>query len=94
MQHYGRSCFGGVYFFHLTVLIFLIIDYKKKLITFHSMSQVCLVLLEELYLSGGFCGYVFAMYNTTVANTNFIISTQILFLSNFWLFIFKRKDFH
>ena len=26
-----------------------------------------------IVLSFGFCGYVFAMYNTTVANTNFII---------------------
>ena len=45
-------------------------------------------------LSFGFCGYVFAMYNTSVANTNFIISLQILFLSNFWLLIFKRNNFN
>ena len=45
----------------------------------------------ELILSIGFCGYVFAMYNTTVANTNFIISLQILFLAIFGFFFLKEK---
>ena len=49
------------------------------------------VLLVELILSIGFCGYVFAMYNTTVANTNFIISLQILFLAIFGYFFLKEK---
>ena len=44
-----------------------------------------------LILSIGFCGYVFAMYNTTVANTNFIISLQILFLAIFGFFFLKEK---
>ena len=44
-----------------------------------------------IILSFGFCGYVFAMYNTTVANTNFIISLQILFLAIFGYFILKEK---
>ena len=42
-------------------------------------------------MSFGFCGYVFAMYNTTVANTNFIISTQILFLAVFGYLFLKEK---
>ena len=42
-------------------------------------------------MSFGFCGYVFAMYNTTVANTNFIISLQILFLAVFGYFFLKEK---
>ena len=45
----------------------------------------------ELFLSFGFCGYVFAMYNTTVANTNFIISLQILFLAILGYFFLKEK---
>ena len=44
-----------------------------------------------LILSFGFCGYVFAMYNTTVANTNFIISLQILFLKIFGYFFLNEK---
>ena len=44
-----------------------------------------------IVLSFGFCGYVFAMYNTTVANTNFIISLQILFLAVFGYFFLKEK---
>ena len=41
--------------------------------------------------SSGFCGYVFAMYNTTVANTNFIIQTQTIFLAIFGYFFLKEK---
>ena len=44
-----------------------------------------------IILSFGFCGYVFAMYNTTVANTNFIISLQILFLAVFGYLFLKEK---
>ena len=72
-------------FFSLTVLAFLIISYKKK--TFKSFYDSGLPgLFGGIILSFGFCGYVFAMYNTTVANTNFIISLQILFLAVFGFF--------
>ena len=47
--------------------------------------------LGGIILSIGFCGYVFAMYNTTVANTNFIISTQVLFLALFGYLNIKEK---
>ena len=77
-------------FFSLTVLIFLIISYKKKLFTsFYESGLPGFV--GGIILSIGFCGYVFAMYNTTVANTNFIISTQILFLAIFGYFFLKEK---
>ena len=63
-------------FFTLTVLLFLIVSYKKKL--FKAFYESGLPgFFGGIILSFGFCGYVFAMYNTTVANTNFIISTQI-----------------
>ena len=39
----------------------------------------------------GFSSYVFAMYNTTVANTNFIILTQTIFLAIFGYFFLKEK---
>ena len=77
-------------FFSLTVLLFLIITYKKKL--FKAFYDSGLPgLLGGVILSFGFCGYVFAMYNTTVANTNFIISTQILFLAIFGYLFLKEK---
>ena len=77
-------------FFSLTVLAFLIISYKKK--TFKSFYESGLPgFFGGIVLSFGFCGYVFAMYNTTVANTNFIISLQILFLAIFGYFFLKEK---
>ena len=77
-------------FFSLTVLAFLIISYKKK--TFQAFYKSGLPgFFGGIILSFGFCGYVFAMYNTTVANTNFIISLQILFLAIFGYFFLKEK---
>ncbi len=77
-------------FFSLTVLTFLIITYKSKV--FKSFYDSGLPgFIGGLILSIGFCGYVFAMYNTTVANTNFIISLQILFLAIFGIFFLKEK---
>ena len=77
-------------FFTLTVLTFLIISYKKK--TFKAFVESGLPgFFGGIILSFGFCGYVFAMYNTTVANTNFIISLQILFLALFGYFFLKEK---
>ena len=77
-------------FFSLTVLTFLIISYRKK--TFYVFYESGLPgFFGGIVLSFGFCGYVFAMYNTTVANTNFIISLQILFLAVFGYFFLKEK---
>ena len=77
-------------FFTLTVLAFLVISYKKK--TFKAFTESGLPgFIGGIVLSFGFCGYVFAMYNTTVANTNFIISLQILFLAIFGYFFLKEK---
>jgi drug/metabolite transporter (DMT)-like permease len=77
-------------FFSLTVLAFLTISYKKKL--FSSFYKSGLPgFFGGIILSTGFCGYVFAMYNTTVANTNFIISTQVLFLAIFGYLFLKEK---
>jgi drug/metabolite transporter (DMT)-like permease len=82
--------FWRSFFFTLTVLFFLIISYKKQ--TFKSFYNSGFPgFLGGIILSFGFCGYVFAMYNTTVANTNFIISLQILFLAIFGYFFLKEK---
>ena len=77
-------------FFALTVLIFLIITYKKKFLSSFYASGAP-GFFGGIILSFGFCGYVFAMYNTTVANANFIISLQILFLAIFGYFFLKEK---
>ena len=77
-------------FFSLTVLTFLIITYKSKVLKSFYVSGLP-GFIGGLILSIGFCGYVFAMYNTTVANTNFIISLQILFLAIFGFFFLKEK---
>ena len=77
-------------FFSITVLAFLIISYKKE--TFKAFYASGLPgFIGGIVLSFGFCGYVFAMYNTTVANTNFIISLQILFLAIFGYIFLKEK---
>ena len=77
-------------FFSLTVLAFLTFSYKKEI--FKAFYDSGLPgFLGGIILSFGFCGYVFAMYNTTVANTNFIISLQILFLAIFGYFFLKEK---
>ena len=77
-------------FFSLTVLAFLLIIYNKKTLTSFYDSGLAGV-IGGIVLSFGFCGYVFAMYNTTVANTNFIISLQILFLALFGYIFLKEK---
>jgi len=77
-------------FFSITVLIFLIITYKKKLFNSFYLSGLPGFIAGTI-LSLGFCGYVVAMYSTTVANTNFIISLQILFLAIFGYFFLKEK---
>ena len=77
-------------FFILIVTIFLLLTYKSKVL--YAFKQSGLPgLIGGIILSSGFCGYVFAMYNTTVANTNFIIQTQILFLAIFGYIFLKEK---
>ena len=77
-------------FFSITVLAFLLITYKKKLFNSFYLSGIPGFVAGAI-LSLGFCGYVVAMYSTTVANTNFIISLQILFLAIFGYFFLKEK---
>ena len=77
-------------FFIIIVTIFLFITYKKNFFTSFKKAGVP-GLIGGIVLSSGFCGYVFAMYNTTVANTNFIIQTQTIFLAIFGYFFLKEK---
>ena len=77
-------------FFTIIVSIFLLLTYKTKVLYAFKKSGFP-GLIGGIILSSGFCGYVFAMYNTTVANTNFIIQTQILFLAIFGYIFLKEK---
>jgi len=77
-------------FFTITVLTFLLFNYKLKF--FRSILRSGIPgLLGGIILSFGYAGYVFAMYNTTVANTNFIIQTQTIFLAIFGYLFLKEK---
>ena len=77
-------------FFSIVVLVFLTISHKKNF--FRSIYKVGLPgFLGGIVLSFGYTGYVFAMYNTTVANANFIIQTQTIFLAIFGYIFLKEK---
>ena len=82
--------FWRQFFFIIVVTLFLLITYKSKI--FHAFYKSGLPgVLGGIVLACGFCSYVFAMYNTTVANTNFIIQTQTIFLAIFGYFFLKEK---
>ena len=76
-------------FFIVVVSIFLLITYKKKVISAFYNSGLP-GLIGGIILSIGFVSYVYAMYETTVANANFIIQTQTLFLAIFGYFFLKE----
>ena len=77
-------------FFILIVSIFLIATYKKQIFNVLHKSGIPGI-CGGLILGLGFSSYVFAMYNTTVANTNFIIQTQVIFLAIFGYLFLKEK---
>ena len=77
-------------FFIGVISIFLIITYKGKVLSALYKSGVP-GLIGGIILSIGFASYVFAMYETTVANANFIIQTQALFLAIFGYVFLKEK---
>ena len=82
--------FWRSFFFIIVVSIFLLLNYKKKV--FNALYSSGLPgVIGGIILSIGFVSYVFAMYETTVANTNFIIQTQTLFLAIFGFIFLKEK---
>ena len=77
-------------FFVVLVSIFLLLTYKKKV--FHALYRSGMPgFFGGIILGFGFSAYVFAMYNTTVANANFIIQTQAIFLAIFGYLFLKEK---
>ena len=77
-------------FFSIVVMFFLFLNYKKNF--FNSIYKIGIPgFFGGIVLSCGYAGYVFAMYNTTVANANFIIQTQTIFLAIFGYIFLKEK---
>ena len=77
-------------FFAIIVALYLVITYKKDF--FKSFYNSGLSgLIGGLFLGICFAAYVFSMYTTTVANTNFIITTETIFLAVFGYFFLKEK---
>ena len=77
-------------FFICVVIIFLIFNYRGNIFSVIYKSGIP-GLIGGIVLSIGFASYVFAMYETTVANTNFIIQTQTLFLAILGYIFLKEK---
>ena len=77
-------------FFVIIVALYLVISYKKNF--FKSFYNSGLSgFIGGIFLGIGFAAYVFSMYTTTVANTNFIITTETIFLAVFGYFFLKEK---
>ena len=77
-------------FFAIIVALYLIVTYKKNF--FKSFYNFGLSgFIGGIFLGIGFVAYVFSMYTTTVANTNFIITTETIFLAVFGYFFLKEK---
>jgi len=82
--------FWRQFFFAIIVVLYLLFSYKKNFFkSFYNSGFSGFI--AGLVLSVGFAAYVFSMYTTTVANTNFIITTETIFLAVFGYFFLKEK---
>jgi len=82
--------FWRQFFFSITVALYLLVTYKKNFFKSFYISGLP-GFIGGLFLATGFVAYVFSMYTTTVANTNFIITTETIFLAVFGYFLLKEK---
>tara|TARA_Y100000590_G_scaffold461034_1_gene621713 strand:+ start:322 stop:1191 length:870 start_codon:yes stop_codon:yes gene_type:complete len=77
-------------FFSIIVALYLLSTYKRNFFkAFYNSGFPGFV--AGTFLSIGFAAYVFAMYTTTVANTNFIITTETIFLAILGYFFLREK---
>ena len=82
--------FWRQFFFSITVALYLLLTYKKNFFkSFYTSGMPGFI--GGIILAIGFAAYVFSMYTTTVANTNFIITTETIFLAVFGYFFLKEK---
>ena len=82
--------FWRQFFFSVFVALYLLFTYKKNFFKSFYYSGIP-GFVGGLILAIGFAAYVFSMYTTTVANTNFIITTETIFLALFGYFFLKEK---
>ena len=82
--------FWRQFFFSLIVALYLLFTYKKNFFKSFYISGLP-GFVGGLILALGFVAYVFSMYTTTVANANFIITTETIFLALFGYFFLKEK---
>jgi len=82
--------FWRQFFFSIIVALYLLVTYKKNFFKSFYISGLP-GFIGGLFLGIGFVAYVFSMYTTTVANTNFIITTETIFLAVFGYFLLKEK---
>ena len=82
--------FWRQFFFSITVALYLLFTYKKNFFKSFYNSGIP-GFIGGLILGIGFVAYIFSMYTTTVANTNFIITTETIFLAAFGYFLLKEK---
>ena len=82
--------FWRQFFFSIIVVLYLLITYKKNFFKSFYISGIP-GFIGGIFLGIGFVAYVFSMYTTTVANTNFIITTETIFLAVFGYFFLKEK---
>ena len=82
--------FWRQFFFAILVALYLLVSFKKNI--FKSFYNSGLSgFIAGFVLSIGFTAYVFSMYSTTVANVNFIITTETIFLAVLGYFFLKEK---
>ncbi len=82
--------FWRQFFFSITVALYLLFTYKKNFFRSFYISGVP-GFMGGVILAIGVCSIRISMYTTTVANTNFIITTETIFLAAFGYLFLKEK---
>ena len=82
--------FWRAFFFSLTLIFFLYLNYKKNTLLVIKKSGFS-GLFAGIIMSTSFVAYIVAMTETSVANVVFIISTQTIFLAIFGYLFLKEK---
>ena len=82
--------FWRQFFFSITIFIFILTKYKRDIFkVLIKSSFVSLIMGCGLFF--GFVGFVYSMLNTSVANVNFINTSQVIFLTIFSFIFLKEK---
>ena len=82
--------FWRQFFFSITIFFFLLTKYKKDIFKVLIKSSI-VSLIMGCGLFFGFVGFVYSMLNTSVANVNFINTSQVIFLTIFSFIFLKEK---